>query len=139
MAHFKWHFDPFSIPSTKKNHKKTRLCWTPSDKTFWIRACLANSEVSDKTRRILRLIQIYCPLTIILLVLECHGLCHVHCKFNKWRFAGGPMMAQHRMLAWFSRGSGSVLLKNPYIFVIFQGGGGLRTPCLPSGSAQCTV
>ena len=36
------------------------------------------------------------------------------------------------------RGSGPVLLrKEPYIFVIFQGGGGgVRTPCPPSGSAH---
>ena len=32
----------------------------------------------------------------------------------KWRFAGGPMMAQHWMLAWFFRGSGPVFLKNMY-------------------------
>ena len=29
------------------------------------------------------------------------------------RNAGGPMVAQHRMLAWFFRGSGPVLLRNP--------------------------
>ena len=33
MAHFRWHFDPLSIPSTK-----TSQCWTPADKTFWIRS-----------------------------------------------------------------------------------------------------
>ena len=27
------------------------------------------------------------------------------------------------------------IAKEPYIFVIFQGGGGVRTPCPPSGSA----
>ena len=35
----------------------------------------------------------------------------------KWRFAGGPMVAQHRMLACklcgFHRGSGLILLRNP--------------------------
>ena len=35
------------------------------------------------------------------------------------------------------RGSGSILLGNPIFFVIFSGGGGgVRTPCPPSGSAH---
>ena len=38
----------------------------------------------------------------------------------KWRFASGPMMA------WFVRGCGPVLLRNPIYF--FQG---VRTPCPP--------
>ena len=41
----------------------------------------------------------------------------------KWRFAGGPMMAQHWMLAWFFRGSGPVLLRNPIFLWFFRGGG----------------
>ena len=49
-------------------------------------------------------------------------------------FTGVPMMAQHRMLAWelcdFSGDRGN-FDKKPYIFVIFQGGGGVRTPCPP--------
>ena len=28
------------------------------------------------------------------------------------------------------------IVQKPYIFVIFQGGGGVRTPCPPSGSAH---
>ena len=36
----------------------------------------------------------------------------------------------------FFRGSGPELLRNPIFFVIFQGGGGGRTPCPSSGSAQ---
>ena len=42
----------------------------------------------------------------------------------KCRFAGGPMLAQHRMLAWFFRGSGPVLLRNPIFFVFFFRVGG---------------
>ena len=48
----------------------------------------------------------------------------------EWRFAGGSMMAQHWMLAWFFRDSGPVLLKKPYIFVIFQGGSTTPVPSL---------
>ena len=37
----------------------------------------------------------------------------------------------------FFRGSGRVLLRNAILFVIFPGGGGgVRTPCPPSGSAH---
>ena len=37
----------------------------------------------------------------------------------KWRFAGGPIMAQLGSFV-VLRGSGPVLLKNPIFFVIFQ-------------------
>ena len=33
-------FGSFLPSSTKKQNKKKRQSWTPSDKTFWIRACL---------------------------------------------------------------------------------------------------
>ena len=33
----------------------------------------------------------------------------------KWRFAGGWMMADYWMLAWIFKGSGAVLLKQPYL------------------------
>ena len=45
----------------------------------------------------------------------------------KWRFAGGPMIAQHGMLAWYFvifQGIPTSIAKEPYCFVIFQGGGG---------------
>ena len=46
-------------------------------------------------------------------------------------FAVRPIMAwQHWMLAWFLRDPVSIA-KKPYIFVIFQGGGGVWTPCPP--------
>ena len=48
----------------------------------------------------------------------------------KWRFACGPMMAQHWMLA-YSRGSVQVLLRNPIFFVIFQGSPDPVTPLDP--------
>ena len=46
----------------------------------------------------------------------------------KWCFACGPMMAQHRMLAWFFRGTRPVLLRNPIFLWFFRG---FSTPCLP--------
>ena len=57
----------------------------------------------------------------------------------KWRFAGGPMMAQHWMLTWllalwFFMGSGPVISEKPYSFVIFQRGS--VPPVPPSGSAH---
>ena len=42
-------------------------------------------------------------------------------------FAGGPMAAQHWMLDWYLcylKGIRANIAKEPYIFVIFQGGGG---------------
>ena len=59
----------------------------------------------------------------------------------KWRFAGMPIMARPNIDCWLGsfailRGLVSVLLKNHYIFVIFQGPG-VRTPSPPpSGSAH---
>ena len=41
----------------------------------------------------------------------------------KWRFARGPMMAQLGSLVNF-HGTWTNVAKKPYIFVIFQGGGG---------------
>ena len=49
----------------------------------------------------------------------------------KWRFAGGPMMAQHWMLDWWLcdfKGIRTSIPKEPHIFVIFQG---CPDPCLP--------
>ena len=56
----------------------------------------------------------------------------------KWRLAGGQIMAEHWMLAWFFRGSGPVLLKTLYFcnFSEVGGGGGGRTPCPLSESAH---
>ena len=66
----------------------------------------------------------------------------------KWRFAGGPMLARHVMLARYMisfeifYGIWTSIDKKNYIFVIFRGGGGggggggVRTPCPPSGSAH---
>ena len=50
----------------------------------------------------------------------------------------GPMMAQHRMLAWLLwdfQGIRTSIAKRPYIFY-FSGGGGVQTPCPPSGSSH---
>ena len=47
---------------------------------------------------------------------------------SKWRFAGGPIMAQHWMLAWFFRGSGPLLLRNPIFLWFLWGGGGPLDP-----------
>ena len=38
MARFKCYMDPLSSPHQLKKPKKRQI-WTPSDKTFWIRAC----------------------------------------------------------------------------------------------------
>ena len=57
----------------------------------------------------------------------------------KCRFDCGPMVAQHNTLharlkdLLFFLGSGPVLLRKPYIFVIFQRG---QDPLSPSGSAH---
>ena len=55
----------------------------------------------------------------------------------KWRFAGVSMATIECWLGSFVifRGSG-LIARKPYIFVIFQGGGGVRTHCPPSGSAH---
>ena len=57
----------------------------------------------------------------------------------KWRFSGGPILAQHWMVAlWFFRWSEPALLKKPYIFVIFQGrGGGVPDPLSPVWIRTC--
>ena len=44
-----------------------------------------------------------------------------------WRADDGPTLNAGLAALWFWRGSGPVLLKKPYIFVICQGG--VRTPC----------
>ena len=64
----------------------------------------------------------------------------------KWRFTGGPMMAQHLITGLvalrFSIGSGPVFLRNPIFLLFFffffggGGGGGERTACPSSGSAH---
>ena len=46
------------------------------------------------------------------------------------------MLAQHRMLAWFFRGSGPVLLRNPIFFVFFRVGGPDPLPPPPFESAH---
>ena len=51
-------------------------------------------------------------------LLACQG------NVTKWRFADGPIMAQHWMLAWFVRGSGPILLRNAVFCHFFRGGGG---------------
>ena len=54
----------------------------------------------------------------------------------KWRFAGGPMIAQHWMPAWQLcdfQGIQTSIAKKTYIFVVFQGG---PDPLPPSGSAH---
>ena len=57
----------------------------------------------------------------------------------RWQADGGPTMNAGLVNMWFYRGSGPVLLRNPYILVIFRGGGG-PDPCPPSGSAHdCVV
>ena len=57
----------------------------------------------------------------------------------KWRFPGVPMMAQHWMLVWYSstifQGIRTCIARKPYIFVIFQGGGG-PDPLSPLGFAH---
>ena len=40
-----------------------------------------------------------------------------------WRADDGPTLNAGLVALWFLRGSGPVLLRNPYIFVSFQGGG----------------
>ena len=57
----------------------------------------------------------------------------------KWRFAGGPMLAQHWMLAKLEsfvvlQGIRTNIAKKPYIFVIGSG-----PPVSPSGSAHVYV
>ena len=57
----------------------------------------------------------------------------------KWRFPGGPMMAQH--CCWLGsfvifHGIRTSFAKKPHIFVNFQGGRGVPPPCCPSGSAH---
>ena len=45
-----------------------------------------------------------------------------------------PMLAQHRMLAWYLcdfQGIRTSIAKKPYIFVIFQGGWLSEPPCPP--------
>ena len=52
----------------------------------------------------------------------------------KWRFTGGPMMAQHWMLNWKLcdfKGLRTSIAKDTFIFVTFQGGGGSGPPVLP--------
>ena len=53
----------------------------------------------------------------------------------RWRADDGPSLNAGSVASQFFRGSGPELLRNP-IFVIFQGGGGVRTPGPPSGSAH---
>ena len=51
----------------------------------------------------------------------------------KWRFAGGPMGANHWMLAWQLcdfQGIWTSIAKKPYIFVIYQGRVWTRSPPL---------
>ena len=48
-----------------------------------------------------------------------------------WRGDDGPTLNAGLVAIWFSGDP-----KKPYIFVIFQG---VRTPCLPSGSARVLV
>ena len=59
----------------------------------------------------------------------------------KWRFAGGPMMANVTLNAAFVACDFQGIrtsTKKPYVFVIFQGR--VRTPCPPpSGSAHVTA
>ena len=43
-----------------------------------------------------------------------------------WRADDGPTLNAGLVALWFIRRSGSLLLRNPIIFVIFQGA---RTPC----------
>ena len=49
--------------------------------------------------------------------------CHLNDVSLKWLFAGGPMMAQHWILACFFRGSGPVLLKSHTFLWFFRGKG----------------
>ena len=64
----------------------------------------------------------------------------------KWRFSGGPTMAQHWMLAWklctltyfvIFRRSGSILLGNPVFLWFFRGGGGIGHPAPPLWIRPC--
>ena len=48
----------------------------------------------------------------------------------RWRADDRPTLIAGLVALWFSRGSGPVWLRKPYIFVIFQGGG-VRTLCPP--------
>ena len=60
----------------------------------------------------------------------------------KWRFAGGPVVAQHWMLGlvalWFSRGSGPVLLKNPIALWFSRGSPPLWIRAWDSMRVKCT-
>ena len=57
---------------------------------------------------------------------------------HKWRFAGRPMMAQHWILAWwlyfFFQWIRTSIAKKPFSFVIFQGGGGGPSATTPPPS-----
>ena len=46
----------------------------------------------------------------------------------RWRADDGPTLNAGLVALWFFRGSGPVLLKKPWFFVIFQG---IQTPCPP--------
>ena len=52
----------------------------------------------------------------------------------KWRFAGRPMLARHVMLAWYM--FSFEIFYGIWTSCDFPGGGGVRTPCPPSGSAH---
>ena len=62
--------------------------------------------------------------------------------FSKWRFVGGPMMAQHYIGCWHGGfviflGIRTSITKKPYSFVIFLGGGGGPDPCPPLDPRMC--
>ena len=52
----------------------------------------------------------------------------------RWRADNG-LTLNAGLVALYFRGIRASIAKKPYIFVIFQGGG-VRTPCPPSGSAH---
>ena len=54
-----------------------------------------------------------------------------------WRLAGGPMMSQHWMLAWFFKGSKPVLLRNPIFLWSLGGGPDFLSPPPPLDPCIC--
>ena len=56
----------------------------------------------------------------------------------RWRADDGPILNVGLVALWFFQGVRPSIAKKPYIFINdFSGrGGGVRTPCYPSGSAQ---
>ena len=54
------------------------------------------------------------------------------------RAADGPALNADLVALSFFRGSGPRIAKKPYIFVIFQGGGGVPDPCPPQDPPMST-